>query len=312
VAQTFLENYATDPRISPDGKTALSVRRILAGFKACDGNESRQKAIPVSVIKQVEKLYSSSKDPLQSATAQLIIGAFFFAMRSCEYSKTTSPLESKRTKILTIGDIRFFKDSEIISHNDIGLLEADIVSITFKSQKNGEKNKTISMHRSNDSSTCPVLVWTSIVRRIRSYNQSSDSTPVNCYLSRQGRIGYVTSTQIRTKIRAAAASIGEASLGFKIEEIGCHSLRSGSAMAMYLAGVTVTTIQLIGRWKSDAFMRYIREQVDCFTQNVSSRMLTTKNFYTIPNISPDQQLNQKSVTTKSGPNLETVFNALVL
>jgi hypothetical protein len=57
VAQTFLENYATDPRISsPDGKTALSVRRILAGSKACDGNESRQKAIPVSVIKQMEKL----------------------------------------------------------------------------------------------------------------------------------------------------------------------------------------------------------------------------------------------------------------
>jgi hypothetical protein len=83
-------------------------------------------------------------------------------------------------------------------------------------------------------------------------------------------------------------------------------------MAMYLAGVPVTTIQLIGRWKSDAFMRYIREQVDCFTQNVSSRMLTTKNFYTIPNISPDQQLIQKSANTKSGPNLETVFNALVL
>jgi hypothetical protein len=34
--------------------------------------------------------------------------------------------------------------------------------------------------------------------------------------------------QIRTKIRAAAASIEEEKLGFKITEIGCHSLCSGS------------------------------------------------------------------------------------
>jgi hypothetical protein len=92
VAQTFFENHANDPRISSEGKTAISLRRILAGFKANDGNESKQKAIPISVIKQVDKLYPSSKDPdpAQRATAQLIIGAFFFVMRSCEYSKTTS------------------------------------------------------------------------------------------------------------------------------------------------------------------------------------------------------------------------------
>jgi hypothetical protein len=83
---------------------------------------------------------------------------------------------------------------------------------------------------------------------------------------------------------------------------------------MYLARVPVTTIQLIGRWKSDTFMRYIREQeVDCFTQNVSSKMLTTKNFYTIPNKSLDQRLNQCPVITKYGPNLlETDFNSLIL
>jgi hypothetical protein len=307
-----MENHAPDPRMSTDGKLSISEKRILAGFKAGDGNETRQKAIPVSVIRQVDRIYSSSNDSLSVASAQLIIGAFFFAIRSCEFSKTTSPKEIKRTKIIMIGDVQFFKDSMRINHDDPKITEADVISITFRSQKNGEKNQTISMHKSNDSSICPVMVWASIVKRIRSYKNSTDESPVNCYLSRQGHIEHVTSTQIRTKIRAAAASIGEDSLGFKIEEIGCHSFRSGSAMAMYLAGVPVTTIQLIGRWKSDAFMRYIREQVDCFTLNVSSRMLTTKNFYTIPEMSPDQQLNHSSVTKINGPNLVTVFDALVL
>jgi hypothetical protein len=132
-------------------------------------------------------------------------------------------------------------------------------------------------------------------------------------MSNQGRITQITSNQIRTKLRAAAASIGEDALGFKIEDIGCHSLRSGSAMAMYLAGVPITTIQLIGRWKSDAFMRYIREQVDCFTENVSAKMITVQNFYTIPDTkSPDCLLKPDSASTQHGPNLSTVFNALVL
>jgi hypothetical protein len=103
-----MENYYPDPRLDTSGKTAIGIRRILAGFKAHDGNEKKQKAIPVSVLKQVIKLFSSSRDPLTIASTQLIIGAFFFAMRSCEYSKTTSPSESKKTKIITIGNIRFF------------------------------------------------------------------------------------------------------------------------------------------------------------------------------------------------------------
>jgi hypothetical protein len=90
-----------------------------------------------------------AEDPVAQACAQLIIGAFFFTMRSCEYSKTTSPGESKTTKILTVGNIRFFKESRVISHSDPHLSEADIVAITFESQKNKDKFKTICMHRSN-------------------------------------------------------------------------------------------------------------------------------------------------------------------
>ncbi len=53
-------------------------------------------------------------------------------------------------------------------------------------------------------------------------------------------------------------------------EIGTHSIRSGPAMAMYLGGVPVFAIMMIGRWSSDAFMAYIRKQIEQFTFNVSS------------------------------------------
>eukprot|EP00978_Attheya_sp_CCMP212_P014459 scaffold36887_cov24-Attheya_sp.AAC.1 len=53
-------------------------------------------------------------------------------------------------------------------------------------------------------------------------------------------------------------------------------------MAMYLAGVPVFTIMLIGRWSSDAFLRYIRRQAQEFSSGVSSKMILAPDYFTIP------------------------------
>jgi hypothetical protein len=66
---------------------------------------------------------------------------------------------------------------------------------------------------------------------------------------------------------------GENKLGISKEDIGTHSLRAGSAMAMYLGRCPVYVIMMIGRWSSDAFLSYIRKQVEQFSYDVSSKML---------------------------------------
>jgi len=50
----------------------------------------------------------------------------------------------------------------------------------------------------------------------------------------------------------AATAIGKDKLGFTANQIGLHSARGRAAMAMYLAGVPVFTIMLLGCWSSDA------------------------------------------------------------
>ena len=52
-------------------------------------------------------------------------------------------------------------------------------------------------------------------------------------------------------------------------------------MAMFLSGVTTIIIMRIGRWSSEAFLEYIREQVEQFTLGVSKKMLQFENFSTI-------------------------------
>jgi hypothetical protein len=47
---------------------------------------------------------------------------------------------------------------------------------------------------------------------------------------------------------------------------------------MYLAGVPVFSIMLIGRWSSTAFLKYIRKQVQEFLQGISSKMIEVQSF----------------------------------
>jgi hypothetical protein len=66
-------------------------------------------------------------------------------------------------------------------------------------------------------------------------------------------------------------------------------------MAMYLAGVPVSTIMLLGRWSSDAFICYIQKQVKEFSKGVSGKMIQKEFFFTIS--------NTKHPETKSDPDL---------
>ncbi len=68
----------------------------------------------------------------------------------------------------------------------------------------------------------------------------------------KGKIGEV----LINAVCDAVVAVGKDSLGFKASEVGTHSNCSGAAMQMYLGECPMYTIMLIGRWSSNAFLRY--------------------------------------------------------
>ena len=101
---------------------------------------------------------------------------------------------------------------------------------------------------------------------------------------------------VQSKLRAIVDLIGEEKLGFNKEDIGLHSIRSGGAMAMFLLGTSIAIIQRVGRWSSEAFLEYIREQVETFTLDVSKNMIRYEEFF---NLSNDKQNNSTHITLES-------------
>jgi len=240
-----------------------------------------EKAIPSCVISLIALNTATEK---QRAITQLIIGAFFFAMRSCEYLKVPKQHE-KRTKQLKLKNIAFYTEGNLIEHSPPDLHNSSSVSITFESQKNERKFDTITQWRTTHDTLCPVKQWAALVKRISAYPNTTSETPVSAVLQ-HNTLTHISSADITNALHDGLRTYGEARLRINVNEIGTHSIRSGAAMAMYLGGVPVFAIQMIGRWSSDSFMKYIRKQIEEFTYDVSQKMLTMQHFRHVPNNAP--------------------------
>lgn len=267
-----------DPRVTNNGKTCILFKRQLRHYKTSDGPTKHQKALPPEVYRWWIR---HASQPREKARAHLLAGALFFAMRSCEYSKTQH--KQQKTNPIRPCDITFRIGPEIIPHHDNRILIAETVEITFRVQKNGVVEDQILQWSTNDKELCPIKHWAYTIIRLQNYPNYSPEWPVYHYYDyTTKKHSNITSNEIFTDIRAAVDAIGPHTLGFTSKEVGTHSNRAAFAMMMYLAGRPIYTIMLLGRWLSDAFLRYIEKQIKEFSKDASKKMLSNNTFYNIP------------------------------
>ena len=281
VVSTFRENGRPNPTKEEDMELGWILHRLYRAFKNKDPKLAHQKVIPLLVISELWKQQNTESE---KSLAHLTVAAYFFACRSCEYLKV--PNDEKRcTDILKLRNIRFFKEGQQVHAPSPHLSHADSVSLTFEIQKNQEKHDTVTHGSTSHEFLCPVRQWASVVNCIWSYPGANADTLVSA-VWRYERIEQHTSSELINALRDAVIEVGEDSLGFKANEVGTHSIHAGTAMQMYLGEYPVYTIMLIGRWSSDAFLRYIRKQIEHFSHNVSRRMLTFMSHRHIPDMEP--------------------------
>ena len=103
----------------------------LKGYSLEDPATRRACALPSAVVELVARAQATE---LHRAVGQLVVCAFFFAMRSCEYCDTKAPC---RTKAVIVGDVVFRSGGKIIdSYDERELAHEETVSVTYRTQKN--------------------------------------------------------------------------------------------------------------------------------------------------------------------------------
>ena len=274
VRKAFRANGRPDPALDADGKLALILHYQLRGYTNMDPSPKQQRPIPLVLIKQM--IQRPCADPGLIAFHQLFNFAFFFAMRSCEYLKTDG---EKRTHPIRLRNLVFRRRHHIIPHDDPNLAEADTITVTFEFQKRDLRDDAVTQSSSGDPLLCPVRAAAAIVHRMKKFN-ADENTFIYIYQDTKGRLLEMKSDSAREHLRCFIDTIDK-SWGLTRNQVGLHSGRTSAAMAMYLNEIPVYTIMLLGRWSSDAFLRYIRKQVTEFSNNVSRKMIQNPVFHHI-------------------------------
>lgn len=252
-------------------------------------------------MKVFRVMWSNTGTTQSTATSQLLCGALFYGMRSCEYSKVKGP---RKTKILRIRDIEFRHNNKEIpkTKRNLKFLKfATTVTVNFMDQKVDRSDRVTmpGVHDINELS--PATTWGAVVERVLSYPGTSLDSPVN--LVRIGKHNVaITSEQTAIFLKATVTSIGKDELGFTEEDVGTHSIRSSLAMMLYLTKARTATIMEIGRWASDAFLLYIRKQVLEFSRGLTEQMIKN-DFYTLPDIVKCQENDPRTRKSNSSTSL---------
>jgi hypothetical protein len=255
------------------------IRSLLKAFDNVDPATNRQKAVTPKFLQALHHYAHTAfadSSPYRHAS-DILIGAYFFAMRSCEHSKTTSP---GKTLILVVKYVIFrSRRRRLIPHNSGNIHLAYFVTIIFVDQKNGKKMDARTQRRTDHKILCPVRRWAAVVSRVRTtVPHCSDDTPV-CSVRNGKTTLHISQTFLLTFLRSACAALGgHQAFGFHPHEIGNKSIRSGAAMALFLANHSPAKIMILGRWSSDAFLVYIRPQVLEWTNNMSVDMIRLEAF----------------------------------
>ena len=169
---------------------------------------------------------------------------------------------------------------------------ADFIEITFISQKTEIKHQSIIQHKSS-SSLCPVKSWAFLKQRILSYTNTSMKSKVNTFLL-NNRLVEITSEEVRKHLRKHILFIDPLQKHYKINRIGTHSIRTSFANILHNVGIDKVTVMMIGRWASDAYLRYIRYNLADFSKHISTRMVKSDDlFYD----SPTHNIIHKSTTS---------------
>ena len=222
-------------------------RITIAGMARSRLVDKRSQPITPAIL----AAYYSSTSTDSSSKSIAIWGshvlAFFFCLRSCEYTKTPNDPDH----YIRIQDVTFTDKSGQLATSG---RSAHAVHVFFRSSKTdkGKRGSTRTLTRTNHRQLCPVIAARSLQDQAKDLGVPPQGALCS-FQDKTGIIRQVSSSSISFAVKRAAKMYGlEPSL------YSSHSLRSGGATAIFLGGSSDTTVQIFGRWTSDAFKEYVR------------------------------------------------------
>jgi hypothetical protein len=224
---------------------------------------------PIGLV--IQAAVAADSTPFEECQANLIQIVLLFCMRSCEYTNTVS---HRHTVQFRFKDIQFHNEHGIIPQYtpDHIFLFTKAFTLFLDTQKNSVQGESSTIESTGVLHGDLVLANAHMHLHLRANHAPPDIPICSYYHTPSSLAKSIRSHQITSILRSHTAKTRFQQLGFYPHEIRTHSLISGGAMTLHLAGVSNSIINIIGRWRLDAFLIYLQGQIATFAQGVSTTM----------------------------------------
>jgi hypothetical protein len=268
-----------DPRRSYPGQAHLDVvfTDSFTFWQDQDPSPKPQQRIPNSTVRWIARTFGTTTQGRLPIIADLIVVAYFFLLRVCEYTKSR---RATRTVPLRRQDIQLWRGGAILLHTAslADLLQATSATINLENQKNGIRGSAVHHESSGDPDIDPVR---SLARLVHYITALPPDTPLGTFTTANRRPVQVSPSDIAAMLKGGAIGDNLVRAGYDIARIGTHSLRSGGAINLAINGIDHAIIMKIGRWSSNTYLRYIQSQIGELSHGLSAAMARPMRFHRV-------------------------------
>jgi hypothetical protein len=107
-------------------------------------------------------------------------------------------------------------------------------------------------------------------------------TFLSAHYNDKGQRSDIINEDVSKALKAAAPVLDyPTAKGISVDHIDTHSLQSGGANTLSVAGYSDTQSQKIGRWRGATFKEYIQEELVCFSEGMLTSMKKKFDFVNI-------------------------------
>jgi len=275
-----------DPRLQASGKPHALLSSFLSALADEDDPATRAYPANLAIVRRVADVLDFGDAKHGRAylhTADLCFVGFYWLLRPAEYLLVPEP--EGRSEAFRLRDITFAvatpDGTRLVPAMDITLNDEIVRAyLTFSDQKNAVRGEQVSHAATSDPIACPCKALARICRHILNHTDDP-STPLYAYWPRPNHPRSVKPTHITRALRLAATDL-QVTTGIDPRLLSARSLRPGGATALLCANIDTDVIHLLGRWKSDAMLRYLRVAAHANNNNFAQSMLTHGNFTFAP------------------------------
>ena len=211
---------------------------------------------------------------LNAHVVDLAIVAFFFLLRPGEYCYTgekdtrSSPFLFQDIYLTIGGKVYCGPTAPLNDQNDVSRITYAVLQ--FRDQKNAVRGEQVGHAATSDPFYCPAKALGRICLRLLQSNAAAD-TPI--YRVRANGAWHTAKSLHISRALKHSANLLYPITGISSHLLSARSLRPGGATALLCAGIDSDSIALLGRWKSDAMLRYLRVQAASHVRNFAQSMV---------------------------------------